>query len=100
MLVELIQQHFGVCIPAHFDHDPHAVAIAFVPQIGQPFNDFVSDQIGDGLDQPGFIHLVRNFRHQDPLFAIAHSFDAGVGPHTDSAAAGRVGGTDPVAAHD
>ncbi len=56
---------FGAAL--QFDHDAHAIAIAFVANVGDVVDDLVVDQVGDAFDQPGLVYLVRNFGDDDGL---------------------------------
>src|ERR1035441_10636232 len=80
---------FGTAL--EFYHDAHAVAIAFVADVGDVFDVFVVDQLRDALDQAGLIHLIRNFGDDDGFAIFAEGLDGGFGAHHEAAATGAVG---------
>src|SRR5205807_5270062 len=66
-------------------------AIAFVANVGDVVDDFVVDEIGDALDQAGFVHLERDFSDHNGLTIFGEIFDSGAGTHHEPAAASLVG---------
>ena len=52
VLEELVEDDLGFGAALEFDDDAHAVAIAFVADVGDVFDVFVVDQLRDALDQP------------------------------------------------
>ena len=76
VLEELVQDDLGLGAALEFDDDAHAVAIAFVANVGNVFNRLVVDQLRDALDQARLVHLVRNFGDDDGLAVFVESFDA------------------------
>ena len=52
VLVELVQEHLGHRVPLEVDHDPHAVAIGLVAQVGDAVELPLVDQLRHALDQP------------------------------------------------
>ena len=73
-----------------FDHDAHAVAVAFVANVGDAFDLLVVDQLGDVLDQVLFVHLIRKLGDDDVLAVFAALLDGGFRAHLERAAAGLV----------
>ena len=61
VLVELVQDDLRFGAALQLDDDAHAVAIGFVANVGDVVDDFVVHQVGDALDELGFVDLVRNF---------------------------------------
>ena len=101
MLVQHVQHHLGLDVPLQLHHDPHALAvIGFIPDIADAFDLLLVHQVGDLLHQHGFVHLVRDLRHDDPAAAAAHILDVGAGPHGDPPVAGLVGFPDSGPADD
>ncbi|MNP15945.1 hypothetical protein D3C76_1083200 [compost metagenome] len=99
MLVQVIQHHIGIYIPAELNHHPHAVAVRFVPQVGNAVDPFLPDQLSDILDQTRLVHLVWQLIYNNPGFAVV-ILNINLGPHGDSAPAGIVRGADALAADD
>ncbi len=88
VLEELVQHELGLAIALQLDHDAHAVAIAFVADIGDRVNDLVVDQLRDALHQARLVDLVGNFGNDDRLAIFVESFDARLGAHDEAAASG------------
>ena len=91
VLEELVENDLRFGAALQFDDDAHAVAIAFVANVGDVFDVFVVDQLRDALDQDGLVHLIRNFGDDDGFAVFAEGFDGGLGAHHEAAAAGAVG---------
>ena len=87
-LVEVVQNQLGLFAALDFDDDAHAVAVGFVAHVGDAFDLFVLHQLGDALDQPGFVDLVGDFGDHDVLAVLAYLLDGGLGAHDEAAAAG------------
>jgi hypothetical protein len=51
VLEELVEHDLRLGSALEFDHDAHAVAIAFVANVGDVVDGLVVDQVGDALDQ-------------------------------------------------
>ena len=98
VLEELVQNNLRFGSALEFDDDAHAVAIAFVADVGDVFDVFVVDQLRDALDQASLVHLIRNFGDDDGLAIFVDVFDRGLGAHHEAAAAGAVGFEDSGAA--
>ncbi|SLN98623.1 Uncharacterised protein [Klebsiella pneumoniae] len=67
--IEVVKHHFPYRIALHFNHDAHPVFIRLVTQRADAFHAFFFDQLGDFLDQARFVHLIRNFVHDDGFAA-------------------------------
>src|ERR1019366_2871633 len=91
VLEELVENDLRFGTALEFYHDAHAVAIAFVADVGDVFDVFVVDQLRDALDQAGLIHLIRNFGDDDGFAIFAEGLDGGFGAHHEAAATGAVG---------
>src|ERR1700740_1519859 len=91
VLEEIVQDELGFLAALQLDNDAHAVAVAFVADVGDAFDFFVGDEFGDTLDEPGFGDLVRNFGDDDVFAVLAGFFDGRFGAHGEAAAAGFVG---------
>jgi len=79
VLEELVQNDLGFGAALEFDHDAHAVAIAFVADVGDIVDDLVVNEIGDALHQACLVHLVRNLGDDDGLLFFREVFDGGPG---------------------
>ena len=90
VLEELVEHDLRFGSALEFDHDAHAVAIAFVANVGDVVDGLVVDQVGDALDQACLIHLVRNLGDDDRLLVLVDVFDGGPGAHHETAAASAV----------
>ena len=77
VFVEHVQDNFGVFVALEFDDDPHPVAVGFIAQVGDPFDLFVADQLGDFLNQSGFIDHERDFGNDNRFFPLRQLFAAG-----------------------
>ena len=91
VLEELVEHDLGLGAALEFDDDAHAVAIAFVANVGDVFDVLVVDQLGDAFDQDRLVHLIGNFGDDDGLAIFVEGFDRGLGAHHEAAAAGAVG---------
>ncbi len=91
VLEELVEHDLGLAVALQFDHDAHAVAVAFVANVGDVVDDLVVHQLRDALDQARLVDLVRNFGDDDGLAVFVESFDAGLGAHHEASAAVLVG---------
>ena len=98
--VQVIQQHFAVFAPAHFDHHTNTVFIGFVANFADAFDAFFFHQLSDFLDQASFVHLVGNLGDDDGFFAVLFHLDFGFGAHVHAATAGAVGFDNAAAAID
>ena len=99
-LEKLVEDDFGLFVALDFDHDAHAVAVAFVADVGDAVDFLVLDQLGDVLDQPRFVHLIRQLGDDDVLAVLATLLDGGLGAHLERSAAGPVSLLDSIAAVD
>jgi hypothetical protein len=101
VLVELIEDDVRNRVALEFDHDPHAVPIALVPKVGDPFDLLVPHQLGDLLDQTRLVDHERNLGHDDPLrFPPLALLDVRARAHEDPPPTRRIRFVDPVAAID
>ena len=100
LLEEVGEDDLRLFVALDFDHDAHAVAIAFVANVGDAFDLLVLDQLGDVLDQPRLVDLIGQLGDDDVLAVLAALLDGGFGAHLERSAAGRVGLLDSLAAVD
>ena len=98
VLVEVVQHDLRHFAALQLDDDAHAVAVGLVAQIGDAFDRLLAHQLGDLLEQPLLVDLVRDLGDDDrDLVALLRS------PRSSpsracviDAAAGRVGVEDAV----
>lgn len=100
VFIQFIQDDIGIDIGPQFDDDAHTLAVRFIAQGRDAVDFLVAGQVGNGLDDPRFIDLIGNFRHDDAVLPFIHRFDSRTGPHLDTAPARRIGFDDAIAAHD
>ncbi len=98
--VKLVQHDVGHGVALQLDHQPHAVAIALVADLGDALDPLVAHHLGDPLVQARLVLLIGDFGDDDRFAAAAALFDPGLGPHDQRAAAELVAGADAVAAED
>ena len=101
LLVEVVEDDLGVFVALQLDDDAHAVLVGLVAQLRDALDELAAHEVGDALDQPRLVHLVRQFGDDDGLAAVVVVFlDVGLGAHHDAAAARRVGVIDLARAVD
>ena len=91
MLEQLIQDDLRFAAALEFDHDAHAVAIAFIADIAYVVDNLVIDELGHALDQTLLAYLIGNFGDYDSLPIFVEGFDAGFGAHHEASTSGFVG---------
>ena len=83
------------------DHDAHAFAIGLVTDIDDALDRLLANELGDLLDQPGFVDLIRNLGDDNRrLVALLRLFELRLGPQQDRSATGSEGIHDALVAHD
>src|SRR5947209_7454950 len=97
---EIVEDELGFFAALDFDDDAHAFAVGFVADIADAVELLGLDQLRDGLDEPGLIHLIGDFGDDDVFAVLAGIFDGGLGAHGEAAAAFLVGLLDAFAAGD
>ena len=99
VLVEVVEDDLADLAALQLDHDAHAVAVRFVADVGDPFDDLVADEIRDPLLQLCLVDLIGNLGDDDlTAIALLHRLDLGLGANLDGAAAGQVGLTHALTA--
>ncbi len=71
VLVEIVEDDFGLLAALQLEDDAHAVAIAFVANFRDAFDLLFVHQAGGGLDQPRFVHLIRDLGDDDGFAVLA-----------------------------
>ena len=87
VLVEIVEDDFGLLAALQLEDDAHAVAVAFVADFGNAFDLLFVHQRGGVLDQPRLVHLVGNLGDDDLLAVLAAALDGRLGAHLELAAA-------------
>ncbi len=77
VLVQVVQNDFGLLAALQLEDDAHAVAVALVADFGDAFELLLVDQRSGVLDQARFVHLVRNLGDDDGFAVLAHVLDGG-----------------------
>ncbi len=90
-LVQIVQDDRRLLAALEFDDDAHAIAIAFVANVGDAFEFLVRHQLRDLFDQSRLVDLVWNFGDDDDVAILSLAFDNRAGAHGDRAAAGGIG---------
>jgi hypothetical protein len=93
LLEQVVQHHLGLLAALDLDDDAHAVLVGLVAQtVGRDALDLlVLDQLGDLLDQPRLVHLVRQLGDDDGSRPSLSVLDLGLARTEDAAAAGAIG---------
>ena len=99
-LIQLVEHHLGVGIPAQLNDDAHAVPVRFIPQVGDAVHPFFLVQVGDVLDQAGFVHHIGQLGDHNAEPARLVFFDLSPAADHDAPAPGGIGGADARTAHD
>src|SRR5208283_653243 len=89
LLVEIVQDYFGLFATLQVEDNAHAVAVAFVADVGDAFNLLVLNQRGCVLNEAGLVYLEWNFRDDDRLAILAEFFGRCLGAQLEAAAAAR-----------
>ena len=92
------QDNLRLFVAFYFDDDAHAVAVAFVANVGNAFEFLILNQLGDVPNQAGFVHLVGKLGDDDILTILAALLDGNFRAHLEGAASGFVSLLDPIAA--
>src|SRR5690606_38170630 len=90
--IEVVEHHLAHFTPTQLDDHTHAVLIGLVTQLADAFELLFLDQLGDLLDQPRLVQLIRQLGDDDLLTTthLVHVFDFSTGAHIDAPATGAV----------
>ena len=91
VLVQVVQDDFRRLAALQFEHDPHAVAVALVPDVADALDLLLIDEIGGLLDEPRLVDLVRHLGDDDGVAVPAEGLDLGLRPQQDVAPPRLVG---------
>src|SRR3546814_1157740 len=75
MLVEVVEHHLGLVAALDLDVDAHVVLVGLVAQLADALELLFLDQVGDLLDQPRLVHLVRDLGDDDRFAAVVGHLD-------------------------
>src|SRR6056297_2804816 len=101
VLVEVVQDHLVHLAALELDHDAHAVLVGLVAQLADALQLLLAHELGDLLDQPGLVDLVRQLGDHDGLAgALADLLDVAAGADVHAAPARLVGAVDALGAVD
>ena len=96
----MIEHHLRVCVAFKFDNHTHTVTVAFLAQIGNSFETFFLNLIGNVFDQLTFVYLVGKFGYYNSrAVVLAVLFELGAGADYYLSSAGCVRLTDTSSAH-
>ena len=65
VLVEIVEDDLRNLAAAQLDHDAHAVAVGLVAKVGDALDGLLAHQLGDLLEQPGLVDLIRDLGDDD-----------------------------------
>src|SRR6266478_1957199 len=100
VLEEIVKNELGFLAALDFDHDAHAFARGLVAHIADAVDFLRLHELGNALNELGFIDLVGNFGDDDVFAVLADFFDGGFGAHHKAATPVFVGGFDAFASGD
>ena len=90
----------GLGVALEFDHEPDAVAVGFIAQIGDRVRPPRPHEACDLFDHPRFVHLVRELGHDKRTLSEPPLLQVDARAHVDPASSGAVGGLDAGPAPD
>ncbi|MNL53048.1 hypothetical protein D3C87_1762650 [compost metagenome] len=70
MLVQVIEHHIRIYISAQLDNNTHSVTIRLISEICYSFNPLLTNELGNFLNQPCLVNLVRNLMHNNSCFVV------------------------------
>ena len=89
---QVVHHHLATLAALDLDHHPQTVLVGLVAQLGDSLDLLVLDQLGDLLDQPRLVHLIRQLGDDDVVTAgLVVVFDGVLGANVDAPAAGTIG---------
>ncbi len=84
MLEQVVQHLVRVGVALDLDVDAHPVAVGLVPQVGDPVDLLVLDEVRDLLEQRRLVHLVRQLGDDDRRPVAAGLLERDLRPHHDA----------------
>ena len=86
-VVKLIENNLRVSFALDFNHHADAVAVGFVPEVGDFGDSLVAHERGDVFHEQGLIHLVGKLVHDNGLASAPDFLDVGLRAYADGAPA-------------
>ena len=94
---QVVHHHAGDGVPLQLHDDAHAGAVGLVPDVADALELLLPDELGNLLDQPRLVHLIRNLGDDDALAVVLLvDLDFGARAHGDGAAAGLIRAVNPL----
>ena len=100
VLVKVVEDELRLLAALQLDDDAHALAVAFVADIGDAVDLLRLRELGNALDQRGLVHLIGNFGDNDVFAVLAGFLDRGLRAHGEAAAPVLVRRLDSLASGD
>ena len=73
VLIQIVEDDFGLLAALQLEHDAHAVAVALVADFRDAFDLLLVDQAGGLLDQAALVDLVGDFGDDDGFAVLART---------------------------
>src|ERR1700728_1906604 len=86
VLVEIVEDDFGLLAALQLEDDAHAVAVAFVANLGDALDLLVVYQAGGGFNETRFVDLVRDLGDDDRFAVLSRFLGGGFGAQLERAA--------------
>ena len=74
VLEQAVEQHIGLLVALHFNHDAHAGFVRFITQSGDALNLLGLDHLGDFLNQTRLVDLIGQLFHNDGFAPVVGGF--------------------------
>ena len=90
--IEIVEHYVAHFTAPQLDHHTQAVFIGLIAELGDAFQLFLFDELGNALNQARLVQLVGNLVNNDGVLALGLiCYDLCLGPHIDSSAPSAVG---------
>ena len=89
-LKQLVENHVGVGVFLHVDHDAHALPSRLVVGVGDALQLPLLHQVGNILNELSLVHPVGNLGHHNLVVGLV-ALNLGLGAHHDASASRLVG---------
>ena len=100
VLVQQIQDHVGIGVPAQFNNYTGSFPVGFIPQIRNTVYFFLFVKLCDLFDQTGFINHVRKFCYDNTALSVGKCLDIRYGADSYFSASCAVSLFDPHLSQD
>ena len=98
MLVEVVQDHFGLFPALQLHYDAHTLAVAFITHVRDTLNFLQLHQLGDAFDHVRLVYLIRDLGDHNLLLFLGGALDGSLGAHGELAAPCGISGPDAALA--